>query len=36
MTKLFRIAMIQKSAAPLDAEKNRMLALEYCRQAKEL
>lgn len=36
MTKLFRIAMIQKSAVPLDAEKNRVLALEYCRQAKEL
>jgi predicted amidohydrolase len=36
MTNLFRIALVQKNAVPLDAEKNRLLALEYCRQAKEL
>lgn len=36
MTKLFRVAMIQKTAVALDEEKNRLLALEYCRQAKQL
>lgn len=36
MTKLFRVAMIQKSAVPMDTAQNLSLALEYCRQAKTL
>ncbi len=36
MTNLFRIAMIQHYAVPMDAEKNRLLAVDYCKKAKEL
>ena len=36
MTKLFRVAMVQKYAVPMDAEKNLQLALSACRRAKEL
>ncbi|MGI5895502.1 MAG: carbon-nitrogen hydrolase family protein [Oscillospiraceae bacterium] len=36
MTKLFRIALVQKSAVPLDERKNLRLAVKACREAKQL
>lgn len=36
MTKLFRVALVQKPAVPHDTEKNLKLALSHCREAKKM
>ena len=36
MTKLFHIALVQKSAVPLNEQQNLQLAVKACREAKQL